>query len=184
MKGGASWYIVLLYMELAAAQGMQNTGFLSPIMSPTATETKATPLIHEQLRGKKILPGSGDAVDFGSSAALGIVTGASLKFALNFASGLAYNIAFSATVVAVGAWAGLISVKWRRIKEIASRILPDAILPTVESISSRFNLNSKDGFMSKEEIEQMKHELRSLAEQNLHATLGGCIGLLLSFLFI
>jgi len=158
------------------AQGAARGGAWGSRVPVAAT----TPLLSEQipLRGKKIVANwNGDVVDAG--AAFG--TGLAASVAVKLLSGVAYQVALVATVIAVGSWTGIIAVNWQRLLSLTTSVIP--MIPTREDLAKKLDLDG-DGKLTGDDVDTLKSELKKFAHSNEHSAAGGVAGLLLGLLLL
>lgn len=139
----------------------------------------------EGLRGRKLVKTwSGDLLDAVKSAALGTGTGLAARAVLRVATGVMYNVAFTATVGGLGIWAGVLAVDWRRINNALRGMgIPESLLAKRESILRKIDADG-DGKLTPNDINALKEEFRRFARSNEHVAFGGVVGFCSAFFLV
>ena len=126
----------------------------------------------ESWRGRKLVESwSGDLVDSG----LAFGTGIAASFAVKLASGVASQAAIVATVVAVGAWSGVVTVHWQRLRTAFANVVPAF---AKDDFTRTLDLN-KDGRLSADDFDVLNTKIRKAAIRNEHSTAGALAGIVI-----
>lgn len=96
---------------------------------------------------------------------------------LRVASGVAGNVAFAGCVVAACHFSGLITINTDKVEDLVRSVIPDDLLPRGRDLVGRLRVA---------ELRQaeLQSDLRRLAGQNEHRTLGGASGLASALFFM